>query len=144
MGLDMYLTAKEHAPYDASRQLDPHFGEFQVGATVYEIGYWRKVNSVHKWFVDNVQNGNDDCGEYVVSEEKLKELRSQVMSALAVPSAASATMPNQSGFFFGSTDYDEYYFDDLRDTIKILDKALKWCELNRKGKFVTIYYSSSW
>ena len=144
MGLDMYLTAKEHAPYDAPRQRDPHFGEFQVGATVYEIGYWRKVNSVHKWFVDNVQDGNDNCGEYVVSVTKLKELRSQVEAALSQPLNAAEAMPNQSGFFFGSTDYDDYYFDDLRDTIKILDKALKWCELNSKGKFITIYYSSSW
>ena len=144
MGLDMYLTAREHAPYDAPRQLDPHFDEFQVGSTTYEIGYWRKVNSVHKWFVDNVQSGNDDCGEYVVSESHLKELRSQVSSVLAAPSTASATMPNQSGFFFGSTEYDGYYFDDLRETIKIIDKALKWCELNGKGKYITIYYSSSW
>jgi len=141
MGLDMYLTAREHAPL---RQLDPHFGAFQVGSITYEIGYWRKVNSVHKWFVDNVQSGNDDCGEYVVSESHLKELRSQVSSVLAAPSTASATMPNQSGFFFGSTEYDGYYFDDLRETIKILDKALKWCELNGKGKYITIYYSSSW
>ena len=26
-----------------------------------EVGYWRKANAIHKWFVDNVQDGNDDC-----------------------------------------------------------------------------------
>lgn len=26
-----------------------------------EIGYWRKANHIHKWFVDCVQDGEDDC-----------------------------------------------------------------------------------
>lgn len=26
-----------------------------------EVAYWRKANAVHKWFVDTVQNGEDDC-----------------------------------------------------------------------------------
>lgn len=25
-----------------------------------EIGYWRKANHIHKWFVDKVQGGDDD------------------------------------------------------------------------------------
>lgn len=41
-----------------------------------EIGYWRKANAIHNWFVENVQNGVDDCGEYEVSKSDLKELLS--------------------------------------------------------------------
>jgi len=37
--------------------------------------YWRKANEVHKWFVDKVQEGNDDCDEYWVSTENLEELK---------------------------------------------------------------------
>jgi hypothetical protein len=39
-----------------------------------EVMYWRKANHIHAWFVDNVQDGEDDCHAYYVSEEKLKEL----------------------------------------------------------------------
>ena len=40
-----------------------------------EIIYWRKANAIHKWFVENVQEGVDDCGEYEVTVEQLTELR---------------------------------------------------------------------
>lgn len=39
-----------------------------------EVMYWRKANHIHAWFVENVQNGQDDCGTYHVPEEKLHEL----------------------------------------------------------------------
>lgn len=38
-----------------------------------EIAYWRKANHIHKWFVDNVQYGVDDCGTYEVTEADLKK-----------------------------------------------------------------------
>ncbi len=40
-----------------------------------QIGYWRKSNQIHNWFVNHVQNGEDDC-EYhdPVTKEILEEL----------------------------------------------------------------------
>jgi len=46
-------------------------------------------------------------------------------------------LPNQSGFFFGSTDYDEWYLRDIEATIEGLEIALK----DNDGDF---YYSASW
>ena len=40
-----------------------------------EAMYWRKANAIHNWFVQNVQDGNDDCKKYWVSIDHLKELR---------------------------------------------------------------------
>jgi len=37
---------------------------------------------------------------------------------------AKRLMPTQSGFFFGSTDYDEYYHDALRDTVQQIEPVL--------------------
>ena len=48
-----------------------------------ELAYWRKANQIHKWFVDNVQEGVDNCGEYYVSHEKLQELLDTVNNVLA-------------------------------------------------------------
>lgn len=40
-----------------------------------EIAYWRKANAIHRWFVDNVQNGTDDCHIHnECTQEILKEL----------------------------------------------------------------------
>ena len=38
------------------------------------VAYWRKANAIHKWFVENVQDGVDDCGRYEVTKEQLQEL----------------------------------------------------------------------
>ena len=38
------------------------------------VGYWRKANQIHNWFVENVQDGIDDCGTYEVTEKQLVNL----------------------------------------------------------------------
>jgi hypothetical protein len=38
------------------------------------VAYWRKVNAIHKWFVDNTQGGVDECQPSSVSREQLDEL----------------------------------------------------------------------
>ena len=43
---------------------------------------------------------------------------------VAQPGVAAALLPTTSGFFFGGTDYDDGYLQDLRDTIEIIDRAL--------------------
>lgn len=37
----------------------------------------------------------------------------------------AAILPTQGGFFFGSTDYDEWYLRDVEDTIKQLDRIFQ-------------------
>ena len=39
-----------------------------------EVMYWRKANHIHAWFVKNVQDGIDNCAEYYVSPDNLREL----------------------------------------------------------------------
>ena len=40
-----------------------------------QVGYWRKANHIHKWFVENIQDGIDDCNYHrEVTEEDLREL----------------------------------------------------------------------
>lgn len=40
------------------------------------------------------------------------------------PEQLAEILPTEEGFFFGSTDYNEYYLDDVRETVEIIDKAL--------------------
>lgn len=56
------------------------------------------------------------------------------------PEIAEGLLPTTSGFFFGSTDYDEWYIQDLEYTIKIISKVLE--EVNFDENYIV--YSSSW
>ena len=49
-------------------------------------------------------------------------------------------LPAQAGFFFGGTDYDEFYLQDLESTVKQLDSILGNPRLADWG----FSYRSSW
>jgi hypothetical protein len=149
MGLDMYLNKKTYVQYWE------HNGDnnYEVTVTkagqpagidgrkvkyvIEEAGYWRKQNGIHQWFVNNVQDGVDNCGEYYVSDEKLRELLALCKAVQNQPAVAEALLPTASGFFFGGTEYDEWYMQGIDYTIQTLNEALA----DKNGEY---YYSSSW
>ena len=102
------------------------------------VAYWRKSNQIHNWFVINVQRGEDDCGEYYVSHNKLKELVNTC--TLAITNKDPNLLPPREGFFFGSTDVDEYYWGDIMDTIKQLQPIVDRPDFEN----LSFYYQSSW
>lgn len=155
MGLDQYLSAKKYTSDtdflgEERKALHGKLKEAIGDATQYQSGnlksievemevcYWRKVNAVHQWFVDNCQDGNDNCQPHHVEREQLENLLEGCKDVLLYRDKADQILPTASGFFFGSTDYDEYYFADIEDTVKQLEKALK---LDNTWEF---YYHSSW
>ena len=91
-----------------------------------------KVNCIHNWFVENVQGGNDNCDRHYVSDEKIKELVEEIDNILSEPdpktklAKAEANLPNTTGCFFGSQEYDKYYFEDLKYTKKRMQACLDW------------------
>lgn len=168
MGLDQWLTAKKFLWTDSVKDkerteeikdiidVDKSLEIGRVKEISFELTSWRKANHIHKWFVDNVQEGEDDCKEYGVSMEQLQELLDVINEILGTnikekivhslkdgfdKEKAEKLLPTQSGFFYGGTDYDEYYLEELKDTQEFLTKLLK-----NKDKFedLDIYYSSSW
>jgi len=130
MGLDMYLNAKRFLWHNESELADkltenfPELGEARVKEVVAEAMYWRKSNAIHKWFVDNVQQGVDDCGNYDVSREQLQALLSVITEVLEDRKKANTLLPPQTGFFFGSKDIDQWYWEDLKSTKERLEKLL--------------------
>lgn len=182
MGLDQYLNRKNYVKaWDHQKKAERFSVAVKKGGKAYkgidpkkityiieEIGYWRKANAIHAWFVKNVQKGVDDCGDYYVSREMAQKLLDTCKIVLEgsklvpgkvlngysykddkkVPimeegkiiqheATAKLHLPTQEGFFFGSTDYDQYYYEDIKNTIKIMEEALK----DEDGE---IYYGSSW
>ena len=164
MGLDMYLEARKYfskmnfrvesedvlPDYQAIANLFPagadEFGE-NTGATIdLTIGYWRKANQIHAWFVRECAGGVDECQRTPVRDGKLRELKVIIEFLLDIKDLSTAgeeiekLLPTQSGFFFGSTEIDEYYWNDLRRTLDILNKAI---ELEEEHG-CSIAYQASW
>jgi hypothetical protein len=182
MGLDMYLTKYIYVknwdhmkPEEKHRVIVKKGGHIRrdikperISYVIEEVGYWRKANQIHAWFVENCQDGADDSRLAYVAHKQLKELYStckkvwksielvdgQIKNGYSYkdgekvpimepgkiikdPKTAQELLPTTSGFFFGSTEYDQWYAEDIKNTIEILRGVM----LDESGSY---YYQSSW
>jgi hypothetical protein len=153
MGLDMYLTAKKHLWTDKDSEVAKQIGDLMgldsdhqrkfngssliVKGISVDAMYWRKANAIHGWFVRRCQGGKDECQESYVSREQLEELVELCHEALDKPD--HEVLEPTAGFFFGSYEKDEYYFQDLKDTIEGITKAL-----SLPANEYDFYYQASW
>lgn len=154
MGLDMYLEARKFVSSYSDAEMyqnlkkqmalaDGDLPHSNFGTLSLEVMYWRKVNAIHDWFVREVQDGEDNCGTYHVSKDKLAELLDlckRVVDKQDDTTVAEELLPSASGFFFGSTDYDEYYYEGLLWTIEGIERLLN----NPAYNGMDFYYHSSW
>lgn len=181
MGLDMYLSKKTYVKQWSHIEPENQFqvevkkgGEpvtsiksERVSYVTEQVGYWRKFNALHNWFVENCQDGRDECQETYVDREKLEELivtlhevkniletspkkKVQVkngwsngedtfveIEVVSDSEKLDDLFPTSSGFFFGGTEYDEYYQEQVNETIELITELLK----DETGDY---YYQSSW
>jgi hypothetical protein len=186
MGLDMYLSKKTYVKnWSHMSPEEQHKIVIKKGGKVLKeikperisnieesVAYWRKANHIHQWFVENVQDGDDNCRQYYVSREQLQELvdvckkvkeslekspkgKKQVkvgwrggeelfeeIDVYLDTSVADELLQTQPGFFFGGTEYDEYYIHCLDETIKQIEPLLKEDEESKSTS--DYYYQSSW
>ena len=135
MGLDMNVYATNGEPLTK----EDLYGEEDLWEDL-SSWYWRKANQVHKWMVENVQHGEDNCGVYEVDINQLRELKDIVEEIIADPSKAPDLLPTESGFFFGSQEYDEWYREDMELTLQNLNEMLE----EYKSGPTRFFYTSSW
>ena len=91
IGLDQYLTANEYVSrtkrdpqglsYDTPKENELFYdladrrkgwvdqAGYQGISISYPVGYWRKANAIHNWFVQNVQDNRDECQKSYVSHK---------------------------------------------------------------------------
>ena len=138
----------------------------RISYIVEEVAYWRKFNALHGWFVENCGGGVDKCQEINVSNkdlEDLLEILNKVKSVIEVAKVVKKVevdwnnneyevevydcedmindlFPPTKGFFFGSTEIDSYFKDDVFGTIDILTNLLN----ENKSHDSTFYYQASW
>jgi hypothetical protein len=103
------------------------------------VGYWRKANAIHGWIVENCADGVDECQEIIVSKGQLENLYDDVVSVLEGTSGLSeANLKPYPGFFFGSTEIDVWYFEDLRYTKNLLKPLIDDPDISY------VIYQASW
>lgn len=153
MGLDMYLTGRKYLNkwedgYTeiamSMRGIFPETRHGSISEIRMELMYWRKANAIHRWFVENVQDGKDDCGEYYVSMENLILLRDTCKQVIDNPSLGEGLLPTADGFFFGNTEYDEDYLTDIMNTYNRLSELIYYQTLGDQFKHWDFYYRASW
>ena len=133
MGLDMWLfkTDKNKNNWDGRTFI----GEKDI-EDYDELIYWRKANQIRKWIVNNCgypNNGN--AIKYKLTKEDLENLIKDCKFVLDNRDNCENIMPTQSGFFFGSTGYDEYYFDDIEYTLQNVKKVLSEIDFEKEDVF---------
>ena len=169
MGLDMYLQIRKNEycskyykeegsdlklefPKEASRFFPNPTNLVISRTTDYTVGYWRKANAIHSWFLENCaakdpfDNPIDDCRPIEIPLEKLEELLDGCKEVLKDHSLAKKLLPTADGFFFGSIEYDKDYFDAIEDTIDIIEPVIKFMKhmLEIKDYTWDVIYQASW
>lgn len=140
----------------------------RIAYIVEQVAVWRKFNALHNWIVDNCAKGIDECQEIYIGQNDMQNLLNTLKEAKNVLDRASMKketikigmnndgdifsdidvydceddikdiLPPVSGFFFGSTQIDEYYKNDVERTIEIIDNLL------REDAAADFYYQASW
>lgn len=144
--------------------------EKKVVGIVEELQYWRKQNAIHNYFVQECGDGVDECQRIPVSTDQLLNLLDRCKQILADKdnivvtkdiytdiqgkecveenrhlkdtTLAEDLLPTTSGFFFGSTEYDEWYIQGLETTIKAIEHELNTPKDNTI--YTSYYYQASW
>lgn len=156
MGLDMYLYRREYLSnrsWGSDNEKEKAAFQSIVEAIGIEptkesphihvevcVAYWRKANAIHKWFCD-LDDGKDECQNIYVTRKNLVELRDLCASVISQPAMAMDVLPPQEGFFFGSSDVDEWYLEDMKNTINQIEKILESVPEDTWNDFI---YKASW
>lgn len=116
----------------------------------YEVGYWRKANAIHNWIIQNcTTDGTDDCRPIYIDTSDAEKLRDICNEVLRDKSKAPEFLPTAEGFFFGGTEYDDGYMEDVRYTSELLSEILNFIHSTTKDpinskKSYYIVYEASW
>jgi hypothetical protein len=103
MGLDMYLTRKKY------------------------VKNWEHTPERDKHNIKISRNGRS-IDEYYVSSEQLANLLDDILYSLKNKDHAESVLPTSKGFFFGSDEYNEDYWQDLQVTADELQELLSSSE----------------
>ena len=75
-----------------------------------EVAYFRKVNFLLPFF-----EYGENCSRLEIDDYKIDELLFKCKQVLEDHSLAETLLPTQGGFFFGNSEYNDWYFEDVKE-----------------------------
>ena len=120
---------------------DRNFKSVQI-ETRYQIGYFRKFNALHSYIVKTFADGIDNCQDIILYKEDVEQIKKVLDDVLEANTEEKAKelLPTQSGFFFGGTDYDEFYFEDVKVAADLMQNLLDNFDFEK----YQLIYEASW
>jgi len=103
MGLDMYLHRLPQGDRDQEQR----------------VMYWRKASAIHRYFTKDAKE--DNCIDFPKTIEDIQALRLLCINSIE---EKEPLLETGSGFFWGSTEYDSYYWEDLQDTADAMEAII--------------------
>lgn len=152
MGLDMYLESHKQDTYELNERAivlmsdilnfrhrtstetfvdDPEWSKTNdsikdlIKHESEQVAYWRKANQIRGWFAKLLGEESNGVCTGKVSKENIESLLDTCKRVLKDHSLAKKLLPTTEGFFFGSNEYDEYYFEKIKETVEICEKILR-------------------
>lgn len=159
MGLDMYINKVKKTNHSISElialNVDAHPDNVKVAEFLplshpypedahdyytifHQVAYWRKFNALHGWFVNNLQLGIDNCADYELNKDILLDLLEVLEETWALKNPAK--LPPTLGYFWGSTETDDYYWDKVYNSIQTISELID----DTDWKNERLFYTSSW
>lgn len=143
MGLDMYLieVPKEELPKDFDDYIQKDEKAYEKSSNYGRVvAVWRKANMIHNWFCGHCEELENEV-LYKVTLDNLKELLETIEDVLESKKVSTARreLPTCSGFFYGSTEYDDWYWEYLKDSKKYIEDVINSFDPDTDG---LIYYAS--
>ena len=120
--------------------------DFVDNYSTQESMYFRKFNFIYKYF-ENSLDCNEQCW---VDRCELEDIAQSCKDILAIYDKtaednsnaiklAKELLPTTNGFFFGNTDYNEFYFQQLEDALDTIEHFL-----GNLKKDEYVYVQMSW
>ena len=150
--------AEYRAIHEESEKIDDeirkHYGvDREYGAY---SGYWRKFNALHGYICDTFADGVDECQVIPLTKANLKKILSVLKKTKKIldkhfekdeKGAYSFTgnvkdipLQPRGGFFFGGTEIDEWYQDDVDESVKFFSNLVDTFDSRNE----VCYYQASW
>lgn len=153
MGLDMYLYKVKHDEVAYWRKANAIHGWFERKLS--EDG---TLENCRDYYIskENLIELRDTCqkildnavitvrqvknGEKLNKETNKWEPIYEEGEVVDNPELAQELLPTEGGFFFGSLEYDKWYIEDLKSTVKQINKILETTDFEKEN----IVYSAWW
>ena len=97
--------------------------------------YFRKVNFLIPFVESKIGHALEDCEVAKLTKADLEALVERCKDVLADHSKAKELLPTCGGFFFGSTEYDEWYFTDVQELHDAVSDLLTTMTGRMKARF---------